>query len=390
MEKSSPTKTKYIKSKKYTGISHRVTDTDTIYYCSYKTKAGNYSRFKCGYKSAGYSEKMAYEFMQREKQKVLGTNIETISKDISVLEAAKNYTDFLTLKKASDHINTKRKIFKHLIPAFGHYKISELTGIKVYEYIRLKESEGYATATYRMHVSLLSSIINHSIRKSKKYSGENVVRGIEQSIHVDNFRETVFTISQVSEILDILHTNRYKKRDNIKYFLELFFKLSISLGSRAGDTLRLKAGDFNFDENTVKIFNSKGREFYTGVVNRKLINNIDVEFIQTHKSHHYIFWSRDRQVSHKVISYNLRDIFYDMFNKKFTLDLEAGHITPQEFRKLYVSLHSCRHFFISRLISLGYSTILTAKLSGHKDLKQLMRYSKISPDARQEAVQAIF
>lgn len=79
-----------------------------------------------------------------------------------------------------------------------------------------------------------------------------------------------------------------------------------------------------------------------------------------------------------------------MFNKKITLDLEAGNITPQEFRKKYVSIHSCRHFFISRLISLGYSTVLTAKLSGHKDLKQLMRYSKISPDARQEAVQAVW
>lgn len=79
-----------------------------------------------------------------------------------------------------------------------------------------------------------------------------------------------------------------------------------------------------------------------------------------------------------------------MFNKKITHELEAGNITPQEFRKRYVSIHSCRHFFISRLISLGYSTVLTAKLSGHKDLKQLMRYSKISPDARQEAVQAVF
>jgi len=216
------------------------------------------------------------------------------------------------------------------------------------------------------------------------------VRGIEQSIHVDNFRETVFTTEQVAELLDILHTNRYKKRDNIKYFLELFFKLSISLGSRAGDTLRLKAGDFCFAEKTVKIFNSKGKEFYTGVVNTKLINKKDIEFIQSHKSHHYIFWSRGRQISHEVISYNLRDIFYDMFNKKITHELEAGNITPQEFRKRYVSIHSCRHFFISRLISLGYSTVLTAKLSGHKDLKQLMRYSKISPDARQEAVQAVF
>ena len=68
---SSKAKTQYIKSKKYTGISHRTTDNDTIYYCSYKTKKGNYSRFKCGYKSAGYSEKLAYEFMQSEKQKIL-------------------------------------------------------------------------------------------------------------------------------------------------------------------------------------------------------------------------------------------------------------------------------------------------------------------------------
>jgi len=72
--------------------------------------------------------------------------------------------------------------------------------------------------------------------------------------------------------------------------------------SRAGDTLRLKARDFNFNENTVKIYNSKGKEFYTGVVNTKLITSKDKEFIQSHKDHHYIFWSRDRHIAHKVIS----------------------------------------------------------------------------------------
>jgi len=126
--------------------------------------------------------------MQSEKQKILTGEVIPKSNTITVLEASTDYTNFLTLKGASDHINTKRKIFKHLVPYFGHYLLSELTGIKVYEYIRFKESQNYATATYRMHVSLLSSIINHSIRKSKKFSGENEVRGIEQSIHVDNFR----------------------------------------------------------------------------------------------------------------------------------------------------------------------------------------------------------
>ena len=120
------TKTTYIKSKKYTGISHRITDIDTIYYCSYKTKEGNYSRFKCGYKSAGYSEKLTYEFMQSEKQKILTGEVIPNTKDntITVLEASTDYTTFLSLKGAADHINTKRKIFKLICKTRRNLNIS--------------------------------------------------------------------------------------------------------------------------------------------------------------------------------------------------------------------------------------------------------------------------
>ena len=117
---SSKAKTQYIKSKKYTGISHRTTTNDTIYYCSYKTKKGNYSRFKCGYKSAGYSEKLAYLFMQSEKQKILN-DIDTHSstkKSFTLQNAGDLYFKYLELKLTSDYRNSSLKFQNHICSNF--------------------------------------------------------------------------------------------------------------------------------------------------------------------------------------------------------------------------------------------------------------------------------
>ncbi len=238
---SSKAKTQYIKSKKYTGISHRITDNDTIYYCSYKTKKGNYSRFKCGYKSAGYSEKLAYEFMQSEKQKILN-DIDTHSstkKSFTLQNAGDLYFKYLELKLTSDYRNSSLKFQNHLIKFFGSKTdLQDISSTQIHEY-KIYKLQTHAPVTTAMHISILSSIYNF-IKREYLPNLVNNARGIESTIHVDNARERYLNLDEIRTLILVLENNKYSNKLNIAKLLLYFVKFALSTGARASSILNIK------------------------------------------------------------------------------------------------------------------------------------------------------
>ena len=242
----------YIKSKKYTGISHRVTATDTIFYCSYKTKAGNYSRFKTGYKSAGMTEKRSFEILQSEKQKILTGDITQLSKKkiITLKQASDWYFKDLELRMTSDYKASKAKFVYHVLPYFGNNRdIKDISSEQIHEY-KIFKLKTHAAATTAMHVSMLSSLFNY-LKRKRKINIENSAFGIERTIPLDNARERYLNTEEIYQLLDVLKTNYYSNKPPIAKLLLYFVKFALSAGARDNSILNIKRSNIDLKSKTV-------------------------------------------------------------------------------------------------------------------------------------------
>ncbi|QOY52472.1 tyrosine-type recombinase/integrase [Candidatus Sulfurimonas baltica] len=374
-------KTQYIKSKKYTGISHRITNLDTIYYCSYKTKKGNYSRFKCGYKSAGYSEKLAYEFMQSEKQKILN-DIDThssVKKTFTLKDAGDLYFKYLELKQTSDYRNSHLKFQNHLLNFFGaKTDLKDISNTQIHEY-KIYKLQTHAPATTAMHISILSSIYNF-IKREYLPNLINNARGIESTIHVDNARERYLTLDEIRNLIFVLEDNTYDNKPAIAKLLLYFVKFALSTGARASSILNIKRSNIDLKTQTVQIFDTKNKSWYTAYLNSKIFLSEDYIFIDTFLQSHYIFWNKGRKLTHRIVGYHMRPIYNEMFNEGLDID-DAKH---------RVCNHTLRHTFASHLAINQVPLFEIKKLMNHMDVNMTLRYMKLSEANKVSAVEGIY
>jgi len=374
-------KTQYIKSKKYTGISHRITDNDTIFYCSYKTKKGNYSRFKCGYKSAGYSEKLAYEFLQSEKQKILN-DIDTHSssrKSFTLQEGGDLYFKYLELKQTSDYHNSHQKFINHVIKFFGaKTDLKDITNTQIHEY-KIYKLQTHAPATTAMHISILSSIYNF-IKREYLPNLINNARGIESTIHVDNARERYLNLDEIRNLIFVLENNKYENKPAIAKLLLYFVKFALSTGARASSIINIKRSNIDLKTQTVQIFDTKNKSWYTAYMNSKIFDSEDYLFIDSFRNGDYIFWNKGRKLTHRIVGYHMRPIYNEMFNKGLEAD-DAKH---------RVCNHTLRHTFASHLAINQVPLFEIKKLMNHFDINMTLRYMKLSEANKVSAVEGIY
>jgi len=378
---SKTSKTTYTKSKKYTGISYRKTDTDTIFYCSYKTKAGNYSRFKCGYKSAGYTEKLAYDFMQREKQKILTGEDTTFSKrnSYTLQEAGDLYFKYLELKQTSDYRNSSMKFNNHLISYFnGKTDIQDITSTQIHEYKILK-LQHLAPATVAMHISILSSMYNY-IKREFLPNIVNVAKGIESTIHVDNARERYLNIEEIHELLEVLKKNKYDNKPAIAKLLLYFVKFALSTGARASSILNIKRSNIDLKTQTVQIFDTKNKSWYTAYMSSKIFCSEDYIFIDSFRNSDNIFYNRGRKLTHRIVAYHMRPIYNEMFNIGLHKDDAKNRVCN----------HTLRHTFASHLAINQVPLFEIQKLMNHRDINMTLRYMKLAEANKVSAVEGIY
>lgn len=80
------------------------------------------------------------------------------------------------------------------------------------------------------------------------------------------------------------------------------------------------------------------------------------------------------------ISRRMKPILDNLFNQ----DLDIND------RKNRAVIHTLRHTFASHLAINGTPIYTIQKLLNHKDIKQTMRYAKLSPDSGREYIQELY
>ncbi len=355
------------KTTKYPGVYYRETkNKDKVFYIAYKENHKS-KELKVG----KYSEGMRVEHANNIRMSVisslrLGTDIPDILKSTQIKNkitfdsAVASYFQSKELHNMTNK-QSKGKYKSQLKPYIGHMDLYNITKRDILK-IQTKMAETKAPKTVNQYIQFIRAVYYYAIEE-ELYIGVNPAKGIKEQ-KIDNRRERFLTKDEVKLLLAAV------KDDHQLY---LFTLISLSTGARSGSILSITKKDVEISNALLTLIDSKNKTTYTGFFNGELQEILTKE-IKSLKKNDYIL---------TVPARTLRRKMKKILDKLFNQGLE------KDDRKNRVVIHTLRHTFASQLAINGTPIFTIQKLLNHKDIKQTMRYAKLSPDSGMDMVQSM-
>lgn len=167
---------------------------------------------------------------------------------------------------------------------------------------------------------------------------------------------------------------RYLKPDEVENLLKCcprhirpIVLTAINTGMRRGEIFNLKWRDLDLENRKLTVVNAKNNESRVIPINQTL--HEEFKTLVKESKGEYVFSRRNAEP--------LKDI-----RTGFAVALKKAKI--KDFR-----FHDLRHTFGSHLVMQGVNLRAVQQLMGHKDIKMTMRYSHLSPEHVQQAVEKL-
>jgi integrase len=233
---------------------------------------------------------------------------------------------------------------------FGGRYLSEITPLMVDKFKMARAQQKVSPATVNRALACLKCMFNKAILWGK--ADENPARQVKL-FKEDNKRIRYLEKDEIVKLLA-------KCRGHLKAIVIV----ALNTGMRKGEILGLKWHDCDFRRNIIYLYNTKNGE------KREVPMNAQVKTtlirVRKHPESAYIFC-------------NKKGAPYKDIKKSFLTALDKSGILNFHF-------HDLRHTFASHLVMSGVDLNTVRELMGHKSLDMTLRYSHLSPDHKQRAV----
>lgn len=245
-------------------------------------------------------------------------------------------TDSRLLTVLKRHFSGKclHEITPHLVEKFKSDRIAEV-----------------APATVNRQLACLKSLFNKAIAWNK-FTGTNPVKSVKL-FKENNQRLRFLERDEIAKLLSVCNKT-----------LRTIVIVALNTGMRRGEVLGLKWRDLDVKRGVIYLHNTKNGE------RRELPINEQVKTalirVRKHPQSEYIFYKQDGSP--------IGDI-----KKSFLTAIRKSGI--KDFR-----FHDLRHSFASHLVMSGADLNTVRELLGHKSLQMTLRYSHLSPNHKQRAV----
>mgnify|MGYP003531119173 FL=1 len=364
-----------VKSQKYSGVYYnQLENKDKVFYFNYKDKNDNNKLkwVKVGKESDGYSQDITKTL--RDEQLSQMNHGKDITKVANKKKKELITLDILANRYFEDRKSTnerKQKYNNHIKPLIGNRQIENITKVDIKKVVNSVLELGRSNGTANSVLSLISTIFNHSI-KQHGLKLINPCIGISK-LKDDNKRDRFLTTDEIKKLKD-------EVKDN--FFVNLFVEFALCTGGRLETILHIQKKDIDLDNKTVNLNNLKTKKRYTGFLQDKLIEilkeylpllNVN-DFVVTQKGLHF------KKADHKQIHRRLKPILDRLFNQ----GLKDDDITNRAV------IHTLRHTFASHLAINGIPIFTIQNLMNHSDIKQTIRYAKLSPENGKLAIQGLY
>lgn len=358
---------KYTKSKRYSGVYYYVLeDGDKTYSVRYKINSKQYEK-KIGKHSDGIRESFCNKKRTEYINEARHGNDD--AGQIGLDDLAKKYHDTKVTNKTYDEMISRYD--NTIKPFFKNKLISKITEDDIHTFqVRLintkigkgKDSKYMSPATINYYIGQLTSILKYGVGKG--YISRNVASAIKD-LKEDNARARYLEIEELEELAKAVEFDED---------LVMFVELSMSTGGRMSAVMSLRKKDVNVRNMSISLADEKGNEFYTAFLNNRALKLVKEKVVKL-KPNDRIYASNIRRMQRQM---------------KKVLDLLFNDGLDKDDSKNRVVIHTLRHTFASHLAINGTPIYTIQKLMNHKDIKQTMRYAKLSPDSGRKNVENIW
>ena len=303
-----------------------------------------------GKESEGVSRKDAEDFIQsvRSDARQGRLNLPTRRKlTLNFSKASENYIKRLQESDGKDVRMKATRLRLHLVPFFKNKPIAKLTNFDIDRYKKYRKQEGAAEATINRELAVLSHLYSKAVEWGWLKHKQIKIKKLEEN----GGRITYLTKEQIDRLVE-------EARIDGNPVVYPFVVIGLGTSMRRSEILSIKLEHIDLGRKMIRIPEAKAgaREqpitASLGVFLKSLIQNAEPGQI-------WLFPSEKSQTGHTV---NLE--------KPWKRIVEAAGLDPKE-----VVRHTLRHTAITHLVQAGVDLPTVKRISGHKTLTMVERYS---------------
>jgi integrase len=305
-------------------------------------------------KRIGRSKKLALQVLQDVQLKIakneyLGIHAE---KKVLLKEYVKQYLAFSEANKTKSSYTRDTISTAHLVSFFKGKYLFEINSqmIEKYKIFRL---EKVGPASINRELACLKHMYTKAIEWG--YIKENPAKNVKL-LKEPPGRLRYLSPEEVERLLD-----------NCMDHLRPIVLTAVNTGMRKREVLNLKWADVDLNNRKITVVNTKNNESRVIPINKTLYNDF-LKLVKKVKSE-YVFTDIDGKP-------------YGDIKKSFASAVKNAKI--ENFR-----FHDLRHTFGSHLVMQGVGLRTVQQILGHKEIKMTMRYSHLSPEYVQKAVEKL-
>jgi integrase len=264
----------------------------------------------------------------------------------------------------SDIKNKKRIIEQNLIPYFGATRIDQVKDWAVKHYARARLEKGLKQATVNRELAVLSHMFRRAIKWKwiKADDKPEIIKGKETRKPIE-----ILTPKQQSALMQAAIADQ----DPMTW---LFVAFGLNAAMRHGEILRVRWSNIDFEQRRINIEQAKAGQRWQPIT-VTLATMLERELALRDVKHGHIFHTkrRDATLPHRI----------DM-RKQFARTVVRAGLNPKK-----VTPHVMRHTAITGLVKARVDLPTIQRISGHKTLAMVLKYTHIADDHVDAAIDAI-
>ena len=263
-----------------------------------------------------------------------------------------------TYMRSYDSLETNMRL--HIVPKWGKFKLDEITGQAVAQWLADKSDEGLAPSTIEKLRASLGKSYSLAARWSIAGAEKNPVRGV---------RGPAFDNRETGRFINASEAGRLLKAagNSLNIQLRPIVALLLLTGARLGELLNAKWEHVDLDRQAWLIPMSKnGRSRYVP------LSQAAAEIISGLHKYEKCPWMIPNPET----------------MKPFVSIKKAWQKARKDAGLAGLRLHDCRHSSAGLMINSGVDLFTVGKVLGHKDYKSTMRYSRLANETLLSAVEA--
>ena len=356
------------KSKRYDGVFFNVLQNgDKSYYVKYFVDKKQYIK-KIGKHSEGVRENFCF----RKRAELINEAKYPSQKDdrMTFDELAREYHSTKRANATYEEM-VSRYEFK-IRPVFGDMVLSDIGQGDIYRFrddlantktgAKGRGKSYMSNSTVNYYMLQVSSMLRFAVKRG--YISRSPAEGVK-ALSEDNARDRYLDGDEMRELVEAVSYD-----DDLLLFVEM----SLSTGGRMKALMNICKKDINLESRTVSIEDEKGGGYYTAFLNGRVTALLRGRM-------------GDIGMNDRIYRSDWRRMQRQM---KKILDLLFNQGLDRDDRRNRVVIHTLRHTFASHLAINGTPIFTIQKLLNHKDIKQTLRYAKLSPDSGREEVERIW